>query len=128
MKNITAIITLSSLLCAGCVNAAPTDKMPSWSVGYWAQTQDEDGRPGDDTLEIRPDGAVISYDANCNALAAGTLHLHNGNFYATWIARKGPISMIYAPSADHKSLTFTSPRTGNNAVYEPASSCIPAEG
>jgi hypothetical protein len=128
MKTIFATLIASSLFAIGCARAERAAAVPSWAVGYWAQVQDEDGMPGDETLEIRADGTVVVHGPACHALPPGTLHLNNGNLYATWLAPKGPISLVYVPSVDHKSLRFTSPRTGNNAVYAPAATCSPAEG
>ena len=118
------IIALVSL---GCSTHTADTRLPEWAVGYWVQIEDEDGRPGDDGIKLSTDGTAVVYDAGCNPLPSGSAHLYDELLYVTFTARKGPISMLYAPTADHKKLVFTSPRTGNNAVYERAISCKPAE-
>ena len=46
------------------------------------------------------------------------MHWWSGDLYVTSeIPGKGPISIVFRPNADGSKLTFTSPRTRNNAVY-----------
>jgi len=125
MRTATIILILSSLLCTDSARAA---QAPAWLIGYWAQVADEDGRPGDDTLRFRKDGFVVVYGPKCQALPPSGFHLNKGNIYATFETPKGLISAVYVPSQNHQRLTFTSPRTGNNAVYAPAKRCIPVDG
>ena len=125
MKTATIILILSGFLGASCARAA---QVPAWLVGYWVQVVDEDGRPGDDTLRFRKDGSVVVYGPKCQELPPSEFHLHTGNIYATFETPKGLVSAVYVPSQKHQRLTFTSPRTGNNAVYAPAKGCIPVGG
>jgi hypothetical protein len=128
MNKFAAVILLAVTFSAVSARASGQSEVPAWLVGYWAQVADEDGSPGDDTLEIRADGSVISYTRKCVALPTGELHLYRGNGYVTYTTRKGLISLLFVPSSDHKTLTFTSVRTGNNSVYALAKSCTPVEG
>jgi hypothetical protein len=45
-------------------------------------------------------------------------HIHNGNVYVTIeIPGKGPIAIVLHPTSNNSRLTFTSPRSRNNATY-----------
>jgi hypothetical protein len=122
MKTIVQIFIVAAALTGSFARAEET---PHWLVGFWTQVVDEDGRAGDETLLFRRDGSVAVYGSKCQEFPAGTFHLYKGNVYATFKAPKGLVSAIYVPSKNHDHLTFTSPRTGNNAVYAPATGCIP---
>jgi len=132
MKPIQIFATVATLAMGQSAFSASSTQgtMPRWLVGFWVQTVDEDGKPRDDTLEFKADGTVISYGPTCERAPPGEIHIHRGNIYATYVARKGIISIVLAPSKDLKHLTMTSVRTGNNAVYEPSSvaACVPAKG
>ncbi|MGY3265576.1 hypothetical protein [Lysobacter sp. HA35] len=126
MKKSLAFV-LACTTGVACNAQIPEAGLPKWVVGYWVQTQDEDGAPGDDGVEFWADGTVTVYDAKCGTLSPGTAHFHDGLLYSTFVARKGPISLLYAPTADHKQLVLTSIRTGNNATYERSAGCKVAE-
>jgi hypothetical protein len=132
MKTIQYIATIAMLaLGQSAFSASSTNgTMPHWLVGFWVQTIDEDGKPRDDTLEFKSDGTIVNYGPTCERAPAGEIHIYRGNVYATYVARKGIISIVLVPSKDQKHLTMTSVRTGNNAVYEPSpiAACIPAKG
>ena len=125
MKIIALTFMLSSCIGASCARA---DQVPAWTVGFWTQIVDEDGRPGDDTLKFRKDGSFVVYGSKCQQFPVGEFHLYKGNIYATFKTPKGLVSAVYVSSQNNKRLTFTSPRTGNNAVYAPAKGCIPVDG
>jgi len=94
---------------------------PTWLLGVWQLTQDEDGFAGTDLNEFRADGHFVIYGPNCRE-NLGTYHLYGDDAYISFdVPGKGPIAMVYRPSADHSKLTYTSPRTRHNAVYERAS-------
>jgi hypothetical protein len=121
------ILALLVTSCAAVSSACAKDTAPTWLVGYWIQTADEDGEPYDDTLEFRRDGTFVSYSKTCNQIVA-SFHLTNGNVYVTAPTKKGKVSLLYVPSQDHKRLVLTSVRTANNAVYEPqakSAGCVP---
>ena len=103
---------------------APDDN--SWLYGYWELATDEDGgQKGMDVDEFRPDGIYSILGPNCKP-QLGRYHVYDGDIYVTFeIPGKGPIAMIYRPSPTKKTLTYTSPRTRNNATYEklPGSPC-----
>lgn len=125
MKIIAITLILSAFFGGSCVRAA---QVPAWPIGFWAQVLDEDGLPDDDTLQFRMDGSFVVYGSKCQEFPAGEFHLHKGNIYATFKTPKGLVSAVYVPSQQHQRLTFTSPRTGNNAVYAPARGCTPVGG
>jgi hypothetical protein len=125
MKIVSLTLLFSGLIGAGCARAT---QAPAWAVGFWAQVLDEDGRPGDDTLHFREDGTLVVYGSKCQQFPAGEFHLYQGNIYATFKTPKGLVAAVYVPSQQHQRLTFTSPRTGNNAVYAPAKGCVPVGG
>ena len=114
--------TLVAMIFASASLSAQTEQA-SWLMGFWQLTQDEDGSPsGTDLNEFRADGRYVIYGPNCKE-NFGAYHLYNGDVYIAFdIPGKGPVAMIYRPSEDHAKLTFTSPRTRHNAVYERASS------
>jgi hypothetical protein len=125
MRIVALTFVFSGLLGVSCARAT---QVPAWAVGFWAQVLDEDGRPGDDTLQFRKDGTFVVYGSKCQQFPVGYFHLHQGNIYATFKTPKGLVAAVYVPFQQHQRLTYTSPRTGNNAVYAPAKGCVPAGG
>jgi hypothetical protein len=90
----------------------------TWLVGFWHQTEDEDNT-GSDVMEFRADGTYQNYGFNCVHSSSQPFHVFGGDIYVTSeISGKGPIAIVFRPSDDLKRLTFTSPRTRHNAVYE----------
>lgn len=82
-------------------------------------TADEDNGPVGGVIEFRANGDYIHYDKYCNLFPTAKYHVHRENIYVTnEIPGKGPVSVIYHPDANRSTLTFTSARTHNNAVYE----------
>jgi hypothetical protein len=80
-------------------------------------TEDEDGTPSD-TIEFRADGSYVNYGYGCR-LASAKYHVGAEDIYVTHeIPGKGPIALVFRPTKDRTKLTYTSPRTRNNAVYE----------
>jgi sugar lactone lactonase YvrE len=85
-------------------------------IGYWIIDFDEDSTPPD-TMEIRADGTYVSHGVQCRTTHIFPYHLNKGDLYAEIeIPNKGPISIVYRMNKDGR-LSFTSPRTRNNAYY-----------
>jgi len=88
----------------------------AWLLGTWQKTQDEDNSP-DDVMKFNSDGTWIAYGPGCQEKLF-QYFLHEGNVFLVIPIEKGPVSLVFRPSLDKKQLTFTSPRTMNNAIYE----------
>jgi hypothetical protein len=85
-------------------------------VGFWELSSDEDGSPKE-TMEIRGNGTYVAHGWSCKTADVIPFHLHNGDMYATIeIPNKGPISIVFRLLEDGR-ISFTSPRTANNAYY-----------
>jgi hypothetical protein len=109
------------------VAAAAGAKEPASLIGVWTATSDEDGTPAD-VFEIKPGGTYVNYGIGCRVNAEMPYHLFRGDLYVTSeIAGKGPVAIVFRPSKDGSQLTYTSPRTRNNALYEklPSNPCEP---
>lgn len=105
--------------------APSAESKPAWMVGTWTAVSDEDGTPAD-VMEFRKDGKYVNYGFNCALAAEMPFHVYAGDIYVTSeVPNKGPISIVFRPSQDKGKLTYTSPRTRNNAVYErlPSNPC-----
>ena len=87
-----------------------------WLVGTWQKTQDEDGT-SPDTLRFRNDGTWVAYGPDCEECIY-KYFVHGGDVFLFIPIEKGPVALVYRPNSSHSALTFTSPRTRNNAVYE----------
>ncbi|MDC8013873.1 hypothetical protein [Tahibacter soli] len=130
-RNLAAVLigALPIFLCTWKPCVASSLDQPPWYVGRWLLAEDEDGsRPGTDLTEFRADGRFVVYGPGCTESVVATYHVHNGDiFVSVEIPNKGPLAMVFRPSADHEKLTYTSHRTRNNAVYRraPASICDP---
>jgi hypothetical protein len=116
------LIKLSVVAALGAfvphIVAATGSKVPEWFHGYWQMTADEDGGPLGEMMEFREDGTYVWHDSHCRGLSPLPFHIYDGDIYVTnMIPDKGPVSVIFHPSADHQRLSFTSPRTKNNAYY-----------
>jgi hypothetical protein len=117
-------ILMSSGVCMGTVRASDD---ASQLIGFWHKTQDEDAMPSD-IFELRADGTYVNYGFSCHATPATKFRVITGDIYVKYeVPGKGPIAIIFRPSADRQTLTFTSPRTRHNASYErmpiPSSPC-----
>jgi len=88
----------------------------SWLVGTWQKTLDEDGSPAD-ALTFKPDGTWIAYGPQCQQ-AIYHYFLHEGDVFLVLPQSKGPVALVFHPNTGKTTLTFTSPRTKNNAIYE----------
>ncbi len=118
---LVAVVSISALLLS-CAVVGETPDDP-WMTGFWRMTADEDGGEVGGVIEFRADGTYVGYDPSCNAFPAIGFHVFNGDIYVTnMIQGKGPVSVIYHPNNDRTRLTFTSPRTKNNAIYERSAS------
>jgi len=106
-------LTVALWLVAGVAAA----ELPANLVGVWTAISDEDGTPAD-VFKITSDGRIINYGFNCQVYAEMPYHVFRGDIYVTSeIDGKGPIAIVFRPSADGSALTYTSPRTRNNAIY-----------
>lgn len=125
-----AVFAAALLTCANAAaasdSAASPSASPAWLIGQWTLAEDEDGgRPGMDLDEFFEDGRYIIYGPNCRESPAGAWHAFRGDIYVTLdLPGKGPIAMIFRPNAEHTALTYTSPRTRNNAVYRRATTTV----
>ena len=91
---------------------------PAWLLGFWRKTSDEDHMQSD-VMEFRAGGAYLNYGFNCVESPPLKFHVYDGEVYVRGYFRdKGPVAIMFHPSDDKKAMTFTSPRTRNNAVYE----------
>ena len=85
-------------------------------VGYWVMDFDEDGTPAD-SMEITASGEYINLGWQCQIRTVVPYHIHNNDLYVTVeVAKKGPTATIFRLLDDGR-LSFTSPRTRNNAYY-----------
>ena len=115
---IVAVLALALALNAS-VGRTTESHVPAWLPGFWRMTHDEDQGPTGSLAEFRSDGTYVYYERNCAAHPALPFHVHKGEIYVTnFIPKKGPVSVVFHPSADHGHLTYTSPRTFNNARFE----------
>lgn len=119
IKRTERFLLVSSLLmvlgtaCAGARAAAP-----AWPIGTWEKTIDEDNGPPD-SITFRVDGTFATYDDQCRE-HTNAYFINNGMVFLLIPLAKGPVALVLKPDDDHSSMTFTSPRTQNNAVYVPA--------
>jgi hypothetical protein len=119
-------LAAAAILCSAACGAAESRPDTTWMTGYWHMTADEDNGPVGGVIEFRPDGTYIGYDRSCNPYPTAEFHVYRDNIYViSIIPGKGPVSVIFHPNSDRSTLTFTSARTHNNAVYErlPGDSC-----
>ena len=97
---------------------ANENTVPSWLPGIWQMTEDQDGGPVGELVEFTVDGNYYFYGKDCIYMHPIRYHVYGGDIYVTnQIPDKGPVSVIFHPIDGNKKLTFTSPRTFNNAVY-----------
>ena len=113
-------LVLSMLfLMAGCGPRSGAQQNIDWLYGTWEKTSGEDGLPSD-KITFEDNGGWISYGPNGQETTL-PYHLESGNIYLTILPEtpeKGPVAMVLKPSQDGATLMLTSPRTGNNAIYE----------
>ena len=101
-----------------CVSAgARSEDSNFWMAGFWGATSDEDKSPLD-VMEFRKDGTWANYGHKCGRYAESRFHVFEGDIYVKLEHPKGPIAIVFHPSFGKRKLTYTSPRTRNNAVYE----------
>jgi hypothetical protein len=116
------VLFIAAAFPASAVDAL--NPLPSWAIGFWQGFFDEDSPSGPfDYMEFRSDGTVKQYgycrDGQPTGGGVSKYHLSDGDIYVTAeIAGKGPVAIIFRPNSAKTKLTYTSPRTRNNAVYE----------
>lgn len=106
-------------LMSGCCPRSGAQQNIDWLYGTWEKTSDEDGLPSD-KITFKDSGGWISYGPDGQETTL-PYHLDSGHIYLTILPKtqeKGPVAMVFKPSLDGTTLMFTSPRTGNNAIYE----------
>jgi len=108
---------MAGLLFLAPIACSSANSPDSWMTGTWTATSDEDGTPAD-IFDFTADGKYVNYGVGCAVRSEMPFHVHGGDIYISIELDKGPISIVFRPSADRTKLTFTSPRTRNNAVYE----------
>ena len=113
----TKVVHALVLLVSFCASPSYAQLLtPTWLVGTWTVISDEDGTPPD-FADFTVDGKYINHGFNCTVRSEMPFHIYNGDVYITAeVPGKGPIAMVFRPSQDKKTLTFTSPRTRHNAV------------
>jgi len=98
--------------------SAKEGPVPSWLPGIWQMTEDEDKGPTGELVLFTADGKAHFYDKDCLPMPPIGFHIYDGDVYMTaLIPGKGPVSHVLHPIEGHTKLTFTSPRTFNNATY-----------
>lgn len=100
-------------VCTAC--AAEKQAAPEWLLRTWTKTLDEDNGPAD-SITFRADGTFVTYDEQCSE-HANRYFVDGGLVFLVIPMEKGPVALVLKPERDHSSMTFTSPRTRNNAVY-----------
>jgi hypothetical protein len=113
----TAFPLLAGLLFLAPTACSSAASQEAWMSGTWTATSDEDGTPAD-IFDFTADGKYVNYGIDCAVRSEMPYHVYAGDIYISIELEKGPISIVFRPSADKTKLTFTSPRTRNNAVYE----------
>ena len=123
----------SIALCILCFEPITTSALaqelnrtvPRWAVGFWRLTKDEDHGGISDVFEFRADGRWVNYTPSCDN-SRGVFFVHHDDLIAMIeVPNKGPIALVFRPNSDHTKLTFTAPRTRNNAIYETVPSPSP---
>jgi hypothetical protein len=113
------VMVLVVILTSSCGRFEEPSQGSAWSAGFWRMTADEDNGPLGEVMEFTADGGYIWHGRDCVAYPQIDAHVHNGDIYVTsTIPGKGPVAVIFHPNADHTQLTFTSPRTKNDATYQ----------
>jgi len=118
VKRLLVPTLLLSVCAISCQASGPTAPEARSLIGFWQMIEDEDGGPLGSVIELRSDHKYVAYAKDCSPYPAMPFHVHAGDvFVSNDIPGKGPVSVLFRPSADGTKLTFTSPRTLNNAVY-----------
>jgi hypothetical protein len=116
-SRILPVVLLAPLLAlAGAAHSSQNSESAGWLVGTWKMISDEDHG----TLEsivFRADGRFATYDEQCKE-HTNSYFVRNGMVFLVVPQAKGPVALILVPDAKRSSMTFTSPRTLNNAVYK----------
>jgi hypothetical protein len=115
MRRIFAFV-LAAAVVGPALASVGAKESPTWLLGIWQKTQDEDNSPND-VMKFNADGAWIGYGPKCEEKLF-EYFVRNGDVFLIIPLEKGPISLLFRSSTDRKRLTFTSPRTRNNAIYE----------
>lgn len=116
MRFLPLLLLVSASSASWAAKQEPTGDH-AWLLGVWEKTQDED-RDRPDSLKFQTDDTFVSYGPSCEEKVF-PFHIHKGNVYLdVAIPGKGPVALVYRPNQSRTALTFTSPRTLNNATYE----------
>lgn len=119
MTSLLKALLASAIVFGASACHANKSPVPDWLVGYWQMIQDQDNGPIGELVEFKSNGTYIFHGKECVQSQPVEFHIHMGEVYVTnFIPDKGPVSVIFHPSDDRKQLSFTSPRTFNNAVYQ----------
>lgn len=121
------LFALMFALAAVPLVGASTISENNWMIGVWRMVADEDKGPLGETFELRANGTYVTLDRACSPRDTLEFHVHRGDIYVTNVIQgKGPVSIVFRPSQDRARLTYTSPRTARNAIYErlPGNKCV----
>ena len=117
-RAIQIFLMSSALALPSTACTADNAGAPEWLLGTWDKTIDEDGGPPD-SITFKSNGIFVTYDGQCNE-HTNSYFVEKGMVFLLIPLNKGPVALVLQPNADHSTMTFTSPRTRNNAVYEPS--------
>ncbi len=117
-RTLQIVLVMCVLVLPGTAYSADNDAAPKWLIGTWDKTLDEDGGPPD-SITFKSNGIFVTYDSQCNE-HTNSYFVERGMVFLIIPLAKGPVALVLTPSSDRSSMTFTSPRTRNNAVYEPS--------
>ena len=119
LTRVVQIISLSTgLALSGSACSADTAGDADWPLGTWIKTIDEDNGPPD-SITFRADGTFATYDNQCKE-HTNAYFIEKGMVFLVIPLAKGPVALVLQPTGDKTSMSFTSPRTQNNAVYVPS--------
>jgi len=114
-KFLAALILGCALLPSAAI---ADDKVPEWLIGTWTPVSDEDGTPPD-FADFTADWKYINHGFDCSVRSELPFHIRDGDIYVTIeVPEKGPIAIVFRPRNNGQQLTYTSPRTRNNAVLQ----------
>ena len=114
--NVIAATALAILITSASASFGSETKDLGF-VGSWELDYDEDGTERD-TMEFTADGKYVMHGSKCEIMESFPYHIYRGDLFAVlFVPGKGPIAMIFHRNSDGR-LSFTSPRTRQNAYYK----------
>jgi hypothetical protein len=113
ISKLKLFLVLLAVTSFACTAGAPGST--DWPLGTWIKTTDEDNGPAD-SITFRDDGTFATYDDQCRE-HRNAYFIQTGMIFLVIPKEKGPVALVLVPTTDKMSMSFTSPRTQNNAVY-----------